>query len=234
MLPSFPIDEELQTLHKFPYIEGKQYEFKQNFNGIRCILPTICAFLNEMGGYMVFGITDNLFINGLNITNKEKDKILLDIDSVYHNKSIVYNDSLEPIDTYLIKTRFVNIHNNKCLLIIAIYPTYKLCLVNGITIYRRLNASNYIIPTVKAIYTESEITKYKNESITIQNKFLEIIKNIDKEKIEYLERFKNAKKIEEQNNRFIETLHKSILVEKDKMEKLLKSNSNWYLYLCLC
>ncbi len=129
-LPPFPTDEELMTMKTFPYLEGKQYEFKQAFTRlIPCsdgstdftgqpinenilltktferIEQTCCAFLNGEGGYIICGIRDkDREMVWLQIDDIEMDKILLRIDNIFHCKSI-YTTDLEDIVPENIKTR---------------------------------------------------------------------------------------------------------------------------------
>lgn len=167
-LPPFPSDEELMTMKTFPYLEGKQYEFKQAFTRlIPCsdgsmdymtgqpinenilltktferIEQTCCAFLNGEGGYIICGVRDkDREMVWLQIDDIEMDKILLRIDNIFHCKSI-YTTDLEDIVPENIKTRVLE-KKGRYLIILQVEPTpgkrYRMHDFE----YVRLNASNY-------------------------------------------------------------------------------------------
>ncbi len=167
-LPPFPTDEELMMMNTFPYLEGKQYEFKQAFTRlIPCsdgsndyinsqpinesilltktferIEQTCCAFLNGEGGYIVCGVRDkDREMVWLQIDDIEMDKILLRIDNIFHCKSI-YTTDLEDIVPENIQTRVLE-KKGRYLIIIKVEPTpgkrYRMHDFE----YVRLNASNY-------------------------------------------------------------------------------------------
>ncbi len=157
-LPPFPTDEELMTLDTFPYLEGKQYEFKQTFNKLMCapgeisnppktferIVQTCCAFLNGDGGYIVCGVRDkDRKMVWMEIDGIEMDKILLRFDNIFHCKSI-YTTDLEDVRPENIQTRVLT-KAGRYLIVVTVKPTpgkeyrtheYK---------WVRLNASNYAI-----------------------------------------------------------------------------------------
>jgi len=167
-LPPFPTDEELKDMKTFPYLEGKQYEFKQAFTRLipssdgsmdymtgqpinenilltktfERIEQTCCAFLNGEGGYIICGIRDkDREMVWLQIDDIEMDKILLRIDNIFHCKSI-YTTDLEDIRPENIKTRVLE-NKGRYLIILQVEPTpgkkYRMHDFE----YVRLNASNY-------------------------------------------------------------------------------------------
>ncbi len=161
-LPPFPSNEELMILKIFPYLEGKQYEFKQAFTRLipnsdvgepinenilltktfERIEQTCCAFLNGDGGYIVCGIRDkDREMVWLQIDDTEMDKILLRIDNIFHCKSI-YTTDLEDIKPENIQTRVLE-KKGRYLIIIRVEPSpgkrYRMHDFE----YVRLNASNY-------------------------------------------------------------------------------------------
>ena len=159
-LPPFPSDEELFKMDIFPYMEGKQYEFKQTFNRIlpygnipeSHTLPktfdrieqTICAFLNGAGGYIVCGIRDkSREILWLDLNGEEMDKVLLRIDNIFHCKSIFTTD-LEDISPHNIHTKVLkHPETGKYLIIIRVQPTEGKEYRTHESRWIRLNASNY-------------------------------------------------------------------------------------------
>jgi len=133
----------------FRYNECNDFEFKQsiipdNFNKY---LETICGFLNTNGGYLIFGIKNNLQMTGITLDTPKLDKFILRFDSIISQKIIIGIDKnknthfLTPIN---LKTNLI-FKQNKKFLLISIKPdnniTYQFR--NTGIIYYRLGASNY-------------------------------------------------------------------------------------------
>ena len=76
---------------KFPFSESDKYEFKQSINVkiFSKYVETICGFANTNGGYLIFGIGDNLDVIGLKIKQKELDSFILRIDSILNSNQII-------------------------------------------------------------------------------------------------------------------------------------------------
>ncbi|MAZ38983.1 MAG: hypothetical protein CMF49_02600 [Legionellales bacterium] len=55
--------------------ESKNIEFKKGLGQIRPAMKTLCAFLNNSGGKVFFGVTDNAELCGLDIADKTKREI---------------------------------------------------------------------------------------------------------------------------------------------------------------
>ena len=86
--------------------ENETTEFKQSFNGYKrnseSYKRTICAFLNNKGGTLVYGLTDSGFVKGMRYSRKDEDHIRLYFDSV----GVSFTPFLiEPIH---IETYFIN------------------------------------------------------------------------------------------------------------------------------
>ena len=133
---------------KFTHSESNNLEFKESFVD-KCFnkyLQTICGFLNSGGGYLIFGIKDNLDLVGLNPTNSSIDKIILRIDSIIGEKQIVGLDlDMKPntksfilLDPSNIKTKQIITSSNKKFLLVEVVPkpNIKYQLVGGMIYYR--------------------------------------------------------------------------------------------------
>ena len=236
-LPPFPSDEELMTLKTFPYLEGKQYEFKQAFNRLLVntegnsdlpvkvferIEQTCCAFLNGDGGYIVCGIRDkDREIVWLTIDDIEMDKILLRIDNIFHCKSI-YTTDLEDVRPENIQTRILT-KNGKYLIIIKIEPTpgkkYRMHDFEWV----RLNASNYATKREKFFRAKDVSGLIYMEEMKLVTKYSFMLEERDK-KIQKLTRALNLEKEETEL-----LLAQRILEEKKKTEKQLEREK----YSCL-
>lgn len=246
-LPPFPSDKELMTMKTFPYLEGKQYEFKQAFTRlIPCIdgssdyigsepisqsvlltktferiEQTCCAFLNGEGGYIICGIRDkDREIVWLSIDDIEMDKILLRIDNIFHCKSI-YTTDLEDIRPENIQTRILE-KNGKYLIIMQITPTpgkkYRMHDFE----YVRLNASNYANKREKFFRAKdvSGLIYYENMKMAAKYNFA--LEEKDR-KIQKLTRTLN---LEIEGNELL--MAQKILAEKKAAERQLESDK----YIC--
>jgi predicted HTH transcriptional regulator len=76
---------------KFKFGESTIFEYKVSINqsGFQKYLETLCAFLNTKGGFLIFGINDNLNLTGLSIANAEIDKFILKIDNILSTNQII-------------------------------------------------------------------------------------------------------------------------------------------------
>ncbi len=137
----------------FPYPESSELELKLTFNKnfIGKYEETICGFLNSGGGKLIFGISDDLQLIGLNLNSKEIDECVLSLDNIIRYNRIVRNDSnLKTINPSSIKiSQIVNITRKKFLIVTVISEeNVKYQLKNG-RIYFRLGASNLFQKTEK-------------------------------------------------------------------------------------
>jgi len=149
--------KEFETLDIFPYYENQQYEFKSNLCPGDKLVPTVCAFLNSGGGYIVHGIEDTtLKIKGIDKTSKHIDTFLLNIDTIFHMRKII-TQSGDTINPSSVTTKIFKQRDNKPIIVITIKPdiNIKYQLIDG-SIYYRINASNYKISTSR-MYTEAEV-----------------------------------------------------------------------------
>ncbi len=169
ILPPLPSDTELLTIKKFPYPEGKQYEFKNSLFISNKIIPTICGFLNTDGGYLIFGVDDTtLEITGLKATTKEVDIFILDnIDKIFHNSVIINKDDFTTLKPHNLTSK-VLWKNNKVIVIVTVSPDEGIQYqVDNGTMYYRANASNLKVRTDK-MYNEFSV----NSMLQSQKKHL--------------------------------------------------------------
>lgn len=160
VLPSLP--ENLHKLRTFPLPEGKYFEFKSGIKlPINKVYETLCGFLNEGGGYMIFGINDrSLFMHGVNSHPKAIDRFILQIDNIHHSGRIVTFDN-KKLTTDNIKVELIRLdHSHSPLIVItcipALFISYKVS--HGSTIHR-IGASNFRLGDMAASYTEEQLTQ---------------------------------------------------------------------------
>jgi hypothetical protein len=182
VLPALPTDEEFRSLKTFPFQEGRHFEFKSS---IQCskhkVLPTVCGFLNVGGGHMIFGIADDLTINGFTASTRELDTFLLYIDNIVRNGAVLKENN-EVIKPEQITTRIIKLDNMLNILIITIASEEgaKYQLKEGV-VYYRLNASNYRV-TNNRYYTESQMTMMiRDKGHMIHKEYSGLIAGMDKE-----------------------------------------------------
>jgi predicted HTH transcriptional regulator len=120
MLP-FP---NIRGLDIFPGMESHTMEFKLSLsNSIKnkCF-PTVCAFLNGKGGYIVFGVQDkDRRIVGLPNTIEELNEELLWFDNFYHCKRI-RDVSGQPLDPGVLMAHIIEVDSERRVLVATIRP----------------------------------------------------------------------------------------------------------------
>jgi predicted HTH transcriptional regulator len=155
-LPAIP---SLAALQLFPFPEGKQFEYKKSLLPIEKILPTICAFLNSDGGYLVMGIDDSsLQINGVKANPKQVDIYIgTNIDVIFHGDLIISQTNFQPPEHSQITTTVIEREPNTYVVIIAVRANEnKFKLHNG-DLYYRVNVSNMKVKTER-VYFEHQVT----------------------------------------------------------------------------
>jgi predicted HTH transcriptional regulator len=187
------ISKEDFNKEKFIYNESDKLEYKETFKEslIQKYIETICGFLNSGGGKLIFGISDDLCLVGLNFESKKFDKCILKIDEIIRNKYIIgiNKETNSPINLapICIKPTILTNINDKKFLIVDVIPEINIVyqLLNGKSYYR-LGASNYF-NRCEIFYTEAQyndrcnnykkdLQKENKQNITL---FTEIIENKD-------------------------------------------------------
>lgn len=149
---------------KFKHCESDEVELKESINiGLfDKYKGTVCAFLNNNGGYLIFGIRDNLDIVGLR-GNVDLDKFICRLDSIISTGLIVcYEEdsntkNIVKILPDAIKTKIiVNDDGKKFLMVIVKREEFMEYQLNNGQIFHRLNASNYNVKSEK-LYTQSQL-----------------------------------------------------------------------------
>lgn len=173
---------------KFKYNESLYFEYKKSVSkeNVKKSIETICAFLNRFGGYIIYGIKDDLELIGINNNSKEIDIFITSIDSIYHTSQIMgmYNENLETINPDSITITIYKNNLNLSFLVIKVIPIkYKYYqLLNGESFYR-INASNLKKIHIK-IYKDSEVLNMIEQAKQkINDEYTLIINNINHEKI---------------------------------------------------
>jgi hypothetical protein len=222
---------------KFSHTESDIFEFKESIvsKSFDKYLETICGFLNTKGGYLIFGIKDDLDLIGIKINQKNLDNFILRIDSIIGSSQIIGTDT---ITNEFVKLQSSNIKVNQMInltgkkfLVIKIFskPNIKYQLANGI-IYHRLGASNYFEKTER-IFKQAD---FDNVCKTIQKKAEQENKtNIDlfqktlKEKNDYIELL-NKKVQEEKRTSEIYKIHLETSLSFQNQNKIQKNINSSY------
>lgn len=218
---------------KFPYSESDKFEFKLSINDkfFNKYIETICSFLNTNGGYLIFGIKDNLDIVGLKPKQKELDNFILRFDSILGSGQIIGIDSVSgdfvKLKSSNIKPKQIVNKDKKKFLAIEVIPepSIKYQLANGVIFYR-LGASNYF-EKKERIFRQSD---FESACKNIQTKAneenksnIEIFqKTINEKNKEINELNKKLLKEQETNNIYQKHLESSI----NNQDKLIKYNPN--------
>lgn len=196
---------------KFKHCESDEVELKESVNiGLfDKYKETICAFLNNNGGHLIFGVKDNLDIVGLR-GNIELDKFICRIDAIISGGLIVCydedsnNKNIVNILPDAIKTKIiVNSIGKKFLMIIVKREDGMEYQLNNGKIFHRLNASNYNIKNDK-LYTQSQL----NESVRVVEKHMRQMykKNIgekDREIFQLKKELENMRNDMDENEKYL-------------------------------
>jgi predicted HTH transcriptional regulator len=248
---------DLTDLDTFPYPESSWLEFKETVEAAKNkLIPTVCAFLNTEGGYLVVGVVDiSLDLKGIRKT-KEYDGLVLLVDNIYHTKNIISEDGNSvPIGHVSIK--LIETATKAKLAVVTVLPgngvKYK-CLMPGrtslYTSYYRLNASNYNILNhiENKIYTQEDLNaalqvvrdKYQDKVYsekefrqTLWAKTNKLQEKINKQAEQFQEVLGASKEIERKLEDILEERRKQdkllmamILEQKKKMEKILEQKES--------
>ena len=230
---------------KFKFSESTMFEYKVAINqqsGFQKYLETICAFLNTKGGFLIFGINDNLNLSGLSMANSDIDKFILKIDNILSTNQIIgrtNNNTTARLTPRNISIESIVNSSKKKFLIIKVVPSPDISyqLDNGKK-YFRLGASN-LFDKEERFYKQADLDnairtaeeKYKIEN---NNNIKMFQGNVEK----YQEEIKNLK----EDNAYLsnqvrnyETEIESLRNYKDEQSNLLNSSTNKsFLSSCLC
>jgi hypothetical protein len=166
--------EDLEGI-RIKHLEGPTYEYKVAFNSIAMskYIETICAFLNTGGGFLIFGVSDDLKLVGLpvkmiktfrlasagglqllnssegSIDLKDIDRDILLLDSIVGQRKIFAIDkagnNLSLNTKCIVSTPYIN-KNNKVFIVVTVNPIPDMdyiYVLPGGEQYQRSSASNY-------------------------------------------------------------------------------------------
>ncbi len=166
-LPSLPIA--FRKGDTCPLTEGQQIEYKETYaRRMRTKMhETFCAFLNSAGGYFIIGVVDDTReIRG--VPRSLVDIVLLDVDSVIHERTIVNTTTGLLVSSDALKASVCPIEGSEDVLIVVRVvsddPSHVYVMNCGVRIFR-LNASNSKI-----------LTSDNNNVIALQNKISTLTK----------------------------------------------------------
>jgi hypothetical protein len=228
MLPSLP--ENLESIDKFPFPEGKHFEYKQSHKSIDKLLNTVCAYLNSEGGYIIFGVLDRtLEVIGMDISYKECDNWILNhIDGIFHYQRIIYKETGLGIDSKYIRSEIIKRNDNKYIIVITIEPCDNPVQVFNGTMYYRLNASNMKLRTQK-VYIEEQMTALLfNQRKTLEKDYKYIVSSFSGE---IKKQSGLIRRLEKNVDEVKELLYERILEDKKQAEKMLelqRKNQSWF------
>lgn len=201
MKPSLSeIIEMLDEPTSLPESDVLEYKSQIHSNAFTKYIETICSFMNTGGGYIIYGVTDNLMNVGLN-QGKLYDKIILQFDGIIHQHLIYGMDEHGmniPILKHNLKVHSIHNKHHKHFIIVDIttFEPVVYRLRDG-SIYYRLNASNYVNKT-EILFTEQTV----NEKMNLIKRDYQMI--IDKNLKTYkIEMDKKEKELDELRNKII-------------------------------
>lgn len=166
-MPKFPSN--VEDLEYFPYEENNFFEYKSGIRlPIQKVYETLVGFLNQGGGYMIFGILDkSRRIVGVNSSYKDIDNFILKIDAIFH-QGIIKTHNGSKLTHENLDVNIINM--NTCrnpLIVITVKPTlFTSYMLSRGTVIHRVNASNHCIlrsNTSDRTYTEDEHRELMNQ-----------------------------------------------------------------------
>lgn len=230
MKPSFT---EIQCMldHTSALPESDVLEYKEQLHNycFHKYLETICAFMNGNGhgGYLIFGIKDNLTMPGLN-TNKSYDNMILKFDSIIHQQ-LIYgideDDNNIAIKNSNINIQFVTNKQTKMFLVIEITNMNQRILyqLRDGSIFYRLSASNYfnrkeILYTQQMVNDKIMMTKKDYQGIIDLNMKTYTIELNKKEQQNIIEKQELLQQIVEQKQLLLKKENEN----KELLERVIK------------
>lgn len=144
-LPTLPIAYRLGD--KSPHLESQQIEYKRSSTSRKKFIQTLCGFLNTNGGYLIFGVDDQLAVTG--ISQKHADQISRNVDDIIRDNTIINLTIDEPLHLSELTTVIIPVEGAADLMVLAVRaiaktPGSMYSLASGERVYR-LNASNHIL-----------------------------------------------------------------------------------------
>jgi hypothetical protein len=130
---------------------------------------------------MIFGVADNLDINGFTATTKDLDTFLLFVDNIVRNSHIV-KDNNETIAPEQLTSRLIHLDDMRQILIISVNSDegVRYQIKDG-TVYYRLNASNYRVTTDR-YFTESQVTMMiRDRTHLLHKEYQGVVSGMEKE-----------------------------------------------------
>lgn len=159
-LPVLPASLTFDTA--FPYTEGPSIEFKQA--NLEKLADTLCGFLNTDGGYYLVGIADDGKIIGIN--RKRLDIAIRTVDNILRTSQITNTETRESVTAAHIQCVTIPVighTSEKFVLAICAQAHGTDVWQLPHAIVRRLNASNWSIPTDrKSMRVELDSLKTRN------------------------------------------------------------------------
>jgi predicted HTH transcriptional regulator len=224
------------------------------------IHATVCGFLNNQGGYLVFGVTDTGQIKGLRGTPKDFDAQLLRLDNIYHLKMITLENG-DPIPAGTVQNTVMTVTTvggtEKRIIVVAARPEagMKYKLRDG-TMWYRLSASNYRVQDVahaqemQRLSAELEIAKKEaaaaKQQRTIMRDAMRVAQKHASDATEQLVKLREdaarllvgAQKADKELTSVMTMLETDILLKKEVAEEVVKTKAKeavepwWKCLLC--
>lgn len=199
--------------------EDERIEFKRSFNKeyTQKYLETMCAFLNNKGGHIIFGINDKTGrIDGFQCSNKLFDDIQLFVDQSY-NVIVRANHTIVHSKLFFIRNEPITKHLSVVVISCVPEPNISYKLMNGNSYYR-MNASNRRIRDVK-LYTEHDMKLIQQQVDNYNSLYVSALKDVKQSKKENEQLKRQMKSVEKSHRDVIIQINDSLYTYYNEREK---------------
>ena len=202
-----------------PHLESQQIEYKRSTTSRKKFIQTLCGFLNTNGGYLIFGIEDDLSVIGL--CQRHVDQIARSVDDIIRDNTIINITRDEPIHRTELTTVLIPVDGVDRTVVavraVAQAAGSMYSLATGERVYR-LNASNHVL--------RGPATEYERLNCRVVELMTEIAK-VKKYNSILSDRLADCDAV-------VQALHDRILAEKDAAEARLGTSWTKCLLKALC
>lgn len=237
----------------FPHTESSTLEFKRGLHSCSLdkIYATLCGFLNNEGGHLIFGVEDDTYKICPIQDNKGLDIMCRNIDSITSNRLIITSGG-KNISPTAIKCFTIKLKTGSLLVVRATPSPDTVYTTSDGTQWYRLSASNYRMTSEREIYTRRQMEEqiecrtrqlqdivdkmkdhHKTELKTLRTKLADVHKDYKSVIGAAKTMEKEVSTIKSEMKWTNSMLHTIILKQKEEAEAALEAQKHQHWWTCL-